>query len=175
MDIEEYVTDIITAADGKPGPSRRTAVREILRKALADGRRTKDVQAPFKVDQWDTCDDSFAVIIGPGLEGLQAAFPADDAGWAQAQLWADRLNGAAALWSKPQEPFVEPYQDAEGWVHPSYPQEEVGQEGQFRAEKGRSDISIIDDVLGACIAHTKSTRQAKRILEALAAFEGSRG
>jgi hypothetical protein len=81
-------------------------------------------------------------------------------------LWAAEARGKKA-------PFVEPYQDAEGWIQPAYPREEVGQAGHFRAEKGHSDISIIDDALGACIAHTKSTRQAKRILEALAATEVS--
>jgi hypothetical protein len=55
-----------------------------------------DALNPYKVDQWDTHSNSFAVVLGPGLVGLQASFPADEAGWAQARFWANRLNYAAS-------------------------------------------------------------------------------
>ena len=63
---------------------------------------------------------------------------------------------------------VEPYQDAEGWVTTPEPTEQVAAAGTFRAIKHYGDICIIDDVAGAGIARTKSTRQAQRIVEALA-------
>lgn len=64
-------------------------------------------------------------------------------------------------------PLVEPYQNEEGYIEPPHPEEQVAAGGTFRAIKHHGDISIIDDMLGATIAHTKSTRQAARIVAAL--------
>lgn len=57
--------------------------------------------APYRVDQWDTAEASFYVVLGPGLDGLQASWPTDDDGRVQAELWALRLNHAATLAAAP--------------------------------------------------------------------------
>lgn len=64
---------------------------------------------------------------------------------------------------------VEPYQDAEGYVTTPEPTEQIAAAGKLRAIRHYGDINIIDDDIGAGIAWTKSTAQAKRICEALAA------
>jgi hypothetical protein len=56
--------------------------------------------------------------------------------------------------------------DGEGFQTTPHPIEEVGAVGKFRAFKHYGDIVITDDGIG--VAHTKSTRQAIRIMRALA-------
>lgn len=72
--------------------------------------------------------------------------------------------------------IVEPYQDAEGWIWPAHPTEEVAHAGRFVATRHHGDIGICDDHgdlrgFRVCLARTKSTNQARRIVEALAAAE----
>jgi hypothetical protein len=95
--------------------------------------------------------------------------------YAPALAVLDRLLGAAPV---PDDPDARLRAeggnniDHKGFYVPPYPREEVGAVGAFRAFKADGCINIVDcgtyeDGIG--IAWTKSTRQALRIMEALAA------